>query len=211
MPYQSLCRVAALLLAVTALSACASMSRDECATVDWRTVGYEDGAAGQGAERLTSRRKACAKHGVTPDLDAYRFGREEGLEEYCQPANGFRVGASGAGYGGACPDHLSLAFSDAYQAGRKLWALESQLDDTNRGIAYRRTEITRIDETMAANGFVLMGETTTAEERAKALLDVKALAERRGRLKAEMESLERERPHQQAELDNYRAQLAYNY
>ena len=57
---------------VVALAGCASMSEEECRYVDWRTVGYEDGAAGQGAERLASRRKACAEHGVRGRIEAHR-------------------------------------------------------------------------------------------------------------------------------------------
>jgi hypothetical protein len=197
-------------LAAIAISGCASMNKNECLAVDWRTVGYEDGAAGLGADRLASRRKACAKHGVAPDLDAYRAGREEGLREYCRPANGFRAGARGASYGGACPADLAPEFEDAYYAGRQLWLLESQLNAAVHGIAQRRNEIKRIDEALTATGFAVVSDATTPEERAQALLDAKNLAEDRGRLKAEIETLEHDRMRHQAELDAYRAQLAYN-
>jgi hypothetical protein len=203
--------MALVAVAAVVLSACASMSKDECLVVDWRTVGYEDGAAGQGADRLASRRKACAEHGVAPDLTAYRAGREEGLREFCQPANGFRVGANGASYGGACPTELEPDFADAYQAGRKLWRLERRITNATNGIASRRAEITRIDEDLKDSGFSVIGVTTTPEERAQALLDAKALAERRGRLKAEIESLELDRQRYEIELDEYRQELAYNY
>ncbi|HNR23202.1 MAG TPA: DUF2799 domain-containing protein [Steroidobacteraceae bacterium] len=69
------------------------MSGNECRTVDWRTIGYEDGVAGHSGDRVAQHRRACAKHGVTPDLAQYQDGRSEGLREYCQPSNGFRVGA----------------------------------------------------------------------------------------------------------------------
>jgi predicted nucleic acid-binding Zn-ribbon protein len=114
-------------------------------------------------------------------------------------------------YGGVCPADLEPAFEDAYQAGRKLWRLESQLNDANHGIAYRRAEIERIDEALAASGFSVVGEASTPEERAQALLDAKSLAERRGRLKAELATLERDRGHYEAELEEYREELAYNY
>ena len=82
-------RLALPLAAIACLLAgCSStMSKDECRTVDWRTVGYEDGVAGRSGERIGEHRKACAEHGVTPDLNAYRAGRAEGLREYCQPHN----------------------------------------------------------------------------------------------------------------------------
>ena len=62
------------------LGACAAkMSKDECRTVDWRTVGYEDGVAGQPGDRIGEHRRACAEYGVTPDLTAYLAGRTAGL------------------------------------------------------------------------------------------------------------------------------------
>ena len=54
------------------MSGCASMSADECAVSDWNAIGYEDGAQGYTADRLGNHRKACAKHGVAPDLQAYQ-------------------------------------------------------------------------------------------------------------------------------------------
>ena len=71
------------------------MSEQECAATDWRTVGYEDGVAGRSGDNIGQHRKACAKHGVSPDLTLYQAGRNDGLREYCQPANGFRAGADG--------------------------------------------------------------------------------------------------------------------
>ena len=204
-----LSRVATLAaIAALALSGCAGMGKDECRAIDWRTVGYEDGATGQGIERLTSRRQACSKHGVAPDLDAYLAGREEGLLEFCRPANGFRVGARGYDYAGICPPHLDLAFTDAYQAGRTLWQLETQVRDTTRGIVNRRAQVEEIDTALLGIGYAIVGENRTPEERAQALLDTRSLTDRRGRLVAEMEALERALPGYEAELADYRAWLA---
>jgi hypothetical protein len=99
-------RPIACLVTVTALllTACStSMTKDECRTVDWRTVGYEDGVAGRPGDRIARHRKDCAEHGVTPDLDAYLAGRAAGLREYCQPNNGYRAGVTGATYYDTCP------------------------------------------------------------------------------------------------------------
>lgn len=208
MPSLTLSRAALLGVAALVLAGCSSVSKDECLAIDWRTVGYEDGATGQGVERLSSRRQACARHGVVPDLDAYRSGREEGLLEFCQPANGFRVGARGRGYSGACPPHLAPAFTEAYEAGRELWRLERQVSDAISGIASRRSEITRIDEVLVSSGLIIMGENSTTEERAQALLTTKNLSERRSRLVIEIDGLERAIPSYEAELAYYRAQLA---
>lgn len=184
------------------------MSKDECRAIDWRTVGFEDGATGQSIERLTSRRQACAKHGVAPDLDAYLAGRDEGLLEYCQPTNAFRVGARGRDYSGACPEHLAPAFNNAYQAGHDLWRLESRVRDTVRGIASRHSQIEEIDAALMAQSLVLVAEASTAEERAQALLDTRTMTDRRRRLLTEIDALERALPTYERELEDYRAELA---
>lgn len=195
--------------AALAMTGCASTTKDECLAIDWRVAGYEDGASGHGVERLSSRRQACGKHGVTPDLDAYLAGREEGLREYCQPRNGFRVGASGRGDAGACPEYLAPAFTEGYEAGRTLWRLESRYSSTLRGIEQRRGEVARIDEALVSSGFTIVSDATTPEERAAALVSSRNLAERRGRLLSEIESMERALPGYEAELADYRVQLAY--
>lgn len=207
----TLYRGAILVLAALALGGCASIGKDECLAMDWRTVGYEDGATGRGVEALANRRKACARHGIVPDLDAYRIGRDDGLQEFCQPDNGFRVGASGRGYGGVCPAHLVVGFTEAYDAGRTLWRLESRLDDAHGGIASRRAEIVRIDEILVSSGLIVVNENSTTEERAQALLNSKTLTERRGRLLVEINDLEHAIPGYEAELADYRAQLGYHY
>src|SRR6188508_963801 len=88
---------AAILLA---LAGCAGMSEQACLTSDWRTVGFEDGSLGRSEATIGNYRKACAEHGVSPDLAEYRAGHAEGVQTYCRPANGFEVGHSGAAYQG---------------------------------------------------------------------------------------------------------------
>lgn len=202
------CRTALAALALLALAGCATVSKEECEATDWYTVGYEDGAMGQGIERLAGRRQACARHGVSLDLEAYRAGRDEGLLEFCQPANGFRAGARGRDYSGACPAHLAANFEDAYRAGRELWRLESRVRDTVQGIAGRYGEIEDIDASLVAQSLVMVAEASTAEERAQALLDTRTMTERRGRLLTEIDALERALPAYEAELEDYRRELA---
>lgn len=202
-------RPALALLVALGLSACASISEDECRAMDWRTVGYEDGAAGHGPERLTWRRQACAEYGVSPDLDAYLEGRAQGLQVFCVPANGFRLGAAGQGYGGACPSDTADSFLEAYEAGRQLWFLERKVTETLDGIASRRDEVERIDRLLSEHSLIIVRADSTSEERAEALLSMKNLTDRRGAALVEMDALERALPAHEAELEAYRATLAY--
>ncbi len=192
-------------LSTLLLGACAAkMSKDECRTVDWRTVGYEDGVAGQPGDRIGEHRRACAEYGVTPDLNAYLAGRTAGLREYCQPHNGYRAGANGYIYFDTCPADLAEAFEIAYDEGRALYVRERRVIDTEEQIEAKRREIRRLEDRVAESAFDVIDTTSTAEERTQAVLDTKQAAERIGRLKAEITELEKERARYQAELDAYR-------
>lgn len=194
-------------LALVALSGCASMSRDECLTVDWQTIGYEDGVAGYSGDRVGQHRKACAKHGVTLDLAAYQAGREEGLREYCVPSNGFRLGAQGGSYNGMCPSDLDASFAAAYESGRQLHALQSRLSNVSYALESRRGDLREAEADIVSRSAVAISSDATAEERAQAVLDVKNLGELVGRLKTEIRQLEEDRVHRERDLEEYRATL----
>jgi predicted nucleic acid-binding Zn-ribbon protein len=69
-----------ILVMLGGLSACASMSKNECLNANWKTIGYEDGSLGRAETMIQSHRKACAD--ICPaDLEpvflkAYRLGQE---------------------------------------------------------------------------------------------------------------------------------------
>ena len=194
------------------LGACAAkMSKDECRTVDWRTVGYEDGVAGRPGDRIGEHRRACAEYGVTPDLNAYLAGRTAGLREYCQPHNGYRAGVNGYTYYDTCPADLAEQFEKAYDEGRALYVRERRVTETDELIEEKRSEIRRLEDRVAESAFDVIDATSTAEERTQAVLDTKQAAERIGRLKSEITELEKERARYQAELDAYRRTVVARY
>jgi hypothetical protein len=202
--------VAVLIAGALALSGCAAkMSKKECRATDWRTIGYEDGVAGYGGDRIAHHRRACAEHGVTPDLDRYQSGRREGLREYCRPANGFAVGARGSHYGGSCPDDLHGEFFYAYEAGFQLHTLRMRVASATQQLESRRRELAGVEDGLVRNSLVIVSNDSTPEERAEALLDTRRLAERTGRLKEEIQQLEIDRRYYEQELEAYRASLAF--
>lgn len=201
--------LACLAFAALAVGGCSSMSEAECQALDWRTIGYEDGVAGYSGNRIGQHRKACGKHGVTPNLTEYQAGREQGLREFCKPANGFRVGARGNGYNGVCPADMDGEFSDAYQSGRQLYVLRSRVANTSAALDSRRQELARIEENMIRVAADILNPTITHEQRAQLLLDTKNMAERKGVIGTEIPQLRADLEHHQRELDAYRATLAY--
>jgi len=199
-------------LALAGLSGCATMSGDECVTSDWAAIGYEDGARGYTSDRLSQRRKACAKHGVTPDFAAYQNGREQGLVEYCQPGRGFQIGSNGGSYNGVCSANLEGDFLDAYNAGRHLHTLRSSVNRATSGINARENELDRIDEEILESEAELIDGDTSTERRVILLAELKNLSERIGELESEIDDLYQQRARYQVELEQYQvALLDYGY
>jgi Protein of unknown function (DUF2799) len=201
--------VAGVLAIAATVGGCASMSKDECLVTDWRTVGYEDGVAGYAGNQIAQHRKACAKHGVAPDLSAYQAGRNSGLREFCVAQNGFRVGARGASYNGVCPADLEPAFLGAYETGRELNRLRARVTNTANRIDSLHNEVDNIDRDLIATAAQIMKPDTTIEQRAQLALDTRNMAERRGVARSEIPRLEGELVLYRRDLANFRRHLAY--
>ncbi len=201
-----------MVLALAGLSGCASMSADECLTVDWATIGFEDGSRGYTADRLGTHRKACAKHGVAADLAAYQRGHAQGIEAFCQPGRGFNFGVNGGGYRGVCPAHLEQEFLEAYSAGHKLYSLRSSLNTANSLIHSKEAEIDSAEKRIAAAQLEMISDESTSEQRVQLLVELKDLAERIGELEAEIKQLVADRARIEQELQYYESTLtAYGY
>ena len=196
------------MLAILALSGCASMSSEECVATDWTAVGYEDGARGYTSEQFTRHRTACAKHGVTADFAAYQSGRDQGLVEYCQPGRGYDVGVSGGRYYGVCNAALERDFLDAYNAGHQLYTLRSNVSRTSSKIAGRERELKKVQEEIRGKEAALISSETTTEQRILLLADLKELSERTGEIETQIQALYQELGYYQLELDNYQANVA---
>jgi hypothetical protein len=195
--------IAGTLLALLGLSGCATMDRSQCQTVDWRTIGYEDGVTGQSSDRIALHRKACAKYGVTPDLQAYQAGREQGLQEYCNADNGFRLGERGGQLPAFCPVERYGAFEAAYRDGFHLYQLRSSLNAAQAGLDAARREQQGNEHRLVELSDLIVAKETETVARAQAVIEVKNIAERQGRLKSRIRELEQQRALRQRDLDDY--------
>lgn len=195
-------------ISLIGLGGCATMSADECLTSDWHAIGFEDGAHGYTADQLGNRRKACAKHGVTPDFEAYQAGRAQGLRQYCQPSRGFSVGSNGGRYNGVCPADLEAEFVDAYNSGKQLYTLRSRVNGATSQINAKERELEDTNEKTRDAEARLISPETTMEDRVLLLSDMKELSERTGQLEAEIAELIEERAVYEQQLAAYQAMLA---
>jgi hypothetical protein len=196
------------ILALLALSGCAGMSAEECAVSDWRTIGFEDGSMGYTADRVGSHRKACAKHGVAPDFDAYQAGWHEGVRQFCQPSRGFNVGASGARYNGVCPSDMEPEFVDAYNAGHKLYNLRANVISANNQINARKAALERKENRTREVQAALISAETTPEDRVMLLVELKDLSEEKGQIEAEIVGLTEDRAVYEQQLADYESIIA---
>jgi hypothetical protein len=121
-------RLLLVLLLPLIAAGCATLDKAECLEADWAIIGLEDGAAGRPVSYIGRHREACAEHGVTPDLASYQRGHDEGLVQFCNADNGFRLGRAGRSYNNVCPSSLNGEFLAGYETGRQLHALSRDID-----------------------------------------------------------------------------------
>jgi len=197
---------------VIGLSGCASMNADECAANDWFAVGHEDGSRGYTSDRFGNYRKACVKHGVSPDFQAYQSGRDQGLVEFCQPGRAFNYGVNGGQYRGVCSVEMEPSFLDAYRSGKRLHTLRAYVSNANSQIYNREHELEVAEKRATATAVSLVSSDTTTEQRINLLVELKEISERIGQLESEIELLIVDRARYEHDLQVYEQTVAaYSY
>ena len=147
-----------------ALTGCASMSVDECATADWRALGFSDGARGETLARAQRRSNDCADHGYAMDRQAYDDGRHAGLGQYCTAETAYGLGESGRTYNGVCGAHDEAAFLDAYNRGLELHAFTSAVASAEAQLKSARARHSDLDEQLDNYSSGYRDEGLTMEE-----------------------------------------------
>jgi hypothetical protein len=182
------------------LQGCASMSKNECLTADWYSIGYESGIRGQRETQISEHRKACAEHGVTPDLARYLQGREAGLQNFCEPRNGYRLGRAGTSYAGVCPPGLESDFLQSYSAGRELYGMQQNINRIGRHIKAKQSELKHLNEDIADKQSELIAAGTTPSQRALLLTQMLELQEKAKRIEQDIYRARVQRDHERARL-----------
>lgn len=183
------------------LGGCATgMSEEQCAGANWYALGERDGLYGETLEKFDERAARCGSFGLPADLEAYRAGRERGLQRYCTPDAGFDAGLNGRPYRGVCPPATESVFLDEYNIGLRLHnltsahesaieAYESALD----ALASHRHGLRRAREK-------LRSEDLSDEERSRLQREVE-------RHRREIERIERDLPRLSAQIDSAQGRL----
>lgn len=191
----------ALVLAL-ALAACATMNKDECRSADWRARGVEDGAKGWMVSNIGQYREACARHGITPNLEEYQAGHAIGARTFCTPTNGFSRGRAGAdGYENFCPQDVAKPFVAAYERGRMVYAADQRLSQAQKSLASLINEVDALDESIIdSTGLISANDTPTAE-RVRLAKELVEMGNRRS-------ALNTERPRRERAVSSAEADLA---
>lgn len=180
---------AAIGAAALILCGCATLSADECQAADWRMIGYEDGVDGKDPSVVSRHRQACAKVGITPDLDAYRRGRGEGIRIFCESGNAYRLGREGYAYAGVCPPDMEREFLAAHAEGMAIFNLESDVQSVAGEIARVDYAIEDAERRIAAAHDTLDEKELTRERRQRIREDIEILSRDVGRMEAERDQL----------------------
>ncbi|MCG8687817.1 MAG: DUF2799 domain-containing protein, partial [Desulfobacterales bacterium] len=140
------CITVSVLLICLLMSGCATLKKEECLTADWVQFGYEDGLKGYELDRIGKHRKACAKYGVKPDMEAYSNGRSKGLTFYCTPVKGYDLGRKGRTFPTVCPEKLAGEFRNGYEAGRQIYLKTREIESYKNILETVEQDIDRINK-----------------------------------------------------------------
>lgn len=200
---------AVCIVCILLASGCATLDKDECLVADWRLIGYQDGAAGRSATVIDDYRKDCARYSVVPDLDVYRAGREEGLLQYCQPDNGYRLGESGHAWSPVCPAEGSVAFRAAYNEGREIYLARSEVNSTSAQIRKKQHALEHLEEHKGGKLGALVQDGLNSEQRVLLLYEVHEIEKDIDVLASEISDLQYALEDQQAHLEYLRHNSPY--
>lgn len=119
-----------LVMATLLLSACATLSKQECQTADWQTIGYQDGKHGRDLDYILNHNKACGRINIVPNKTQWQQGREQGLKQYCTADNAFVLGKMGNRLNNVCPEMAQLQRYN--EKGLTIYRLQQAIDSDTR-------------------------------------------------------------------------------
>lgn len=200
---------AAMLAILGLLQGCATLDKDECMLADWRLIGYQDGVAGKSATQVGEYREDCAKHAIVPDLDAYRAGRQEGLQQFCTASNGYRLGNAGRGFTAVCPAALQGDFRNGYNTGRELYLARAAVNKTHSHIKQRKQTLSSLEDDRAEKLAALIADGLKADQRVMIVYELNEVQQEMNIIEDEIVDLEYDLANQQTRLEHLSRNRAY--
>lgn len=148
MSLQRLLPAGAFATATLLLSACATMTPQECLVANWGDLGLRDGQEGRPLSLRDARVRDCAKANVAVDERAYLAAREQGLGRYCRIDNAAALGLAGGVYEDVCPPPVHADFRLRFGLGRAVFDARAELRRLDERVESleRALRATRYDE-----------------------------------------------------------------
>ena len=138
-----------LVAAVLLLNSCATLTKQQCRTADWRTLGYRDALVGWPHSRLDRHVKACNRANVEPDKEAWLKGHKQGARVYCRPANAYKTGTMGLRYHNICEPEQEPTFLRVRSVGLEYHRRISRRDSLQASIRKLEWEIGEVEKEQA--------------------------------------------------------------
>lgn len=120
-----------LISSVIFLSACATLSPQECHTANWKQIGEKDGQSGL-SSRIANHYKACSKVNVVPNQNLYEEGYKQGQKQYCQPRNIYKLALNGSGSYRVCPVEQHSELRPFYDVPHQFYQAEVNKNNLDR-------------------------------------------------------------------------------
>ncbi|WP_102796156.1 DUF2799 domain-containing protein [Bowmanella denitrificans] len=200
-------KLLAPLLAISLLSGCASISKEECMVADWYAMGLTDGSRGKALSEFRDYQADCARHQLSSDFGQYQAGHKKGVVQYCVYPNGVTLGRSGNSFNPLCEDAGFADFQQGYFLGQQLNQAEDRLANLKRDQQQVEDKQQSLEKELADNKDRIVDDTSSKAEREELLRDNDRLRRELRRLAAELRSLQYQAQSTQDEIDSRLAEL----
>lgn len=111
-------KITVVLLAGVGLTACVPhLNQQQCLSMNWYQLGYQDGSQGHFQRNLSQDIQDCARFKLTVNTKAYSRGWHAGVRSFCRPENGYNLGVNGVVYPNICPASMAAKFDQAWRRG----------------------------------------------------------------------------------------------
>lgn len=107
-----------LIILLTFLSSCASLTQEDCTNTSWAQKGELDGSKGESLSIFSKYQQQCHEHGVAISKAAYTQGYNIGLRKFCTYKSGYEQGLEGSDPLTEC-DQISSSFTKGHEEGFK--------------------------------------------------------------------------------------------
>lgn len=182
-----------------------------CGGADWRAIGFVEGSRGAVSPLAHYERNACAPAAGAGAYALYLAGWRDGVDGYCEPANGFRLGAGGEDFNGVCNGPEAAAFTEAFRAGEALYEAETTTLAARNAYSNAQRELWVLKHRIAVIEVALRSPSTSLTERREMLAEERVLAEDAAALEAVLERLSAEIASAQTAAAELRARHAARF